>query len=215
MPRTVLPTPQEAAAAAADALLAALEGKDKATLALSGGSGGELTLEALSRRRSQLDWSKVDFFWADERRVPLDHPRSNYGLARRLLLDPLGIAESRRHPLVDPAKAERELLALAPDGLLAVQLGLGDDGHTASLFPGSPALTSSAWVAETTSPSGEPRLTLTPAYLKRAVFIAIVATGAGKKDVVEKASTDPSAGLPIQALGPRASWFLDDAAASN
>jgi len=215
LPRRVLDTPEEAAAAAADALIAALKGKEKPTLALSGGHGGELAAKALAARADALDWSRVDFFWADERRVPLDHPRSNYGLARRLLLDPLRIQESRRHALIDPAKAEQDLLQLAPDGLTAVLLGLGEDGHTASLFPGSPAVTSSSWVAESTSPAGEPRLTLTPAYLKRARFIAVLATGANKRPVVEKVSTDPSAELPIQTIGTMASWFLDEAAASN
>lgn len=205
MPR-VFTTPEQAAAAIAAAAVAALRTAKYPSLALSGGRAGELALGALASL--EFDWSTVDFFWCDERRVPLEHPRSNYGLAARLLLDPRGVPRERRHPLVNALAA--------PAGLSVALLGVGEDGHTASLFAGSPALKSKGPVAESRAPDGEARLTLTPAFLNKAGRRLVLVTGAAKAAVVAKALEKPTSDLPIQRLAVAPDdWFLDKAAASE
>ena len=122
----------------------ALAARGKFTLALSGGSTPKATFEILAADHARdVDWNKVHFFVGDERMVPYDDPRSNYGTASKAWLDGLALAKSNLHPMPvdlseeDGAKIyERELRAHAGAGLDFVMLGLGDDGHTASLFPG-------------------------------------------------------------------------------
>jgi 6-phosphogluconolactonase len=117
-------------------------------VALSGGSTPKtLFRELTARGRDALPWDRIELWWGDERTVPPDHPDSNYGMARALLLEPLGLTrvhrmEGERNPDAAAADYERALVhALgAPPVLDLAWQGMGPDGHTASLFPGSPAV---------------------------------------------------------------------------
>jgi 6-phosphogluconolactonase len=187
----------------------------------------ERFLPALAR--APLGSADLDVFWVDERAVPADDPASNYGLARRLWLDPAGIGGDRVHPMtpgdgaLDAAvrASERELLGAlgAPPALDVALLGVGEDGHVASLFPGHPALLETGWVsAVSDAPKPPPRrITLTLAALLLARRVAIGAFGQAKARVVAEALCDDRSPLPLARVlrGARECvLFLDPAAAS-
>ena len=137
------------------------------SVALSGGSTPRRTYELLAEqpRRGQVPWSRVHVFWGDERCVPADDPRSNARLARETLLDHVPIPPAAKcipspapaHPTRPPAQYETVLRRFFGDGpprLDLVLLGLGEDGHTASLFPNTPVLEEQArWAAAVQAPS--------------------------------------------------------------
>ncbi|MDA8295652.1 MAG: 6-phosphogluconolactonase [Actinomycetota bacterium] len=157
-------------------------------LAFSGGSAGRACLEALVA--TEFDWSRVDFFLVDERCVPPDHPDSN---ARSLAE---ALAETRLrlfgfHPMscTTGPEAYAAEIAAAGGAFELIQLGLGPDGHTASLFAHSPALEAPAevLVARNEDPSGNnahPRLTLTYGAISRGALVVMTAFGAAKHDVL-------------------------------
>src|SRR5439155_22272490 len=141
-------------------------------VALAGGSIARLFFPSLARL--PLDWSSVDFFWADERAVPPHHPDSNFGEADRLWLTPAGVPAERIHRIhgEDPDlrqaaqtyAAELRRIAGDPPGLDFALLGVGPDGHIASLFPGHPALKEEQAVAVPVEDAPKPparRITLT------------------------------------------------------
>jgi 6-phosphogluconolactonase len=169
-----------------------------------------------------VDWSRVSVYFGDERCVPPDHPDSNYRMARESLLSRVPIAEANVHrmlgELADRDAAARAYAELLPASLDVIVLGIGEDGHTASLFPGSPALDERARpVLPVIGPKPPPeRLTLTPPALERARHILVLASGAGKAEAVARAlegALDPR-GTPAQ-LARSGSWLLDPAAAAR
>jgi 6-phosphogluconolactonase len=183
-------------------------------VALSGGSIAPLFFPALARL--PLDWSRVDFFWADERAVPPEHPDSNYGEAMRLWLTPAGVPPGRIHRMhgEDPdlrhaAQAYGAALgriAGSPPALDFVLLGVGPDGHVASLFPGHPALKEDAEVAVPIEDAPKPpsrRITLTLPVLAAAATIVVAAQGEAKAGVIRQALT-PGSSLPLAMLISRA-----------
>ena len=188
-------------------------------LALSGGRTPRETYERLAARK--VAWHSVDTYFADERGVPPDHPESNYGMVRRLLFDrlppppsPLFRMEAERP---DREAAARAYEALLPPRLDVAVLGMGIDGHTASLFPGDPAvLERTRLVLPVVGGSPPlPRLTVTPPVLEQVRHILVVITGADKAARVAQALEGPRRPemLPIQ-LVSSATWILDrDAAA--
>jgi 6-phosphogluconolactonase len=192
------------------------------TIVLTGGSTVGRAYEQAAQTR---DWSGSTLFFGDERSVPLDDPRSNYGLARRTLLDRLEAqpAVHRIRGELDPAEAaaayERELEDVVLDLLL---LGLGPDGHVASLFPGSPQLAERTRLV-TSGPAGlEPwvdRVTLTLPALLSARETWLLVTGAQKAETVARALRGPitdevPASLLRRGEG-RIVAFLDHPAASR
>jgi 6-phosphogluconolactonase len=197
-------------------------------LALSGGSVATTFLPILAAR-ARVDWSATDVFFADERAVPPGDPESNYGLARSLWFDPAGVPAGRVHrmpadrPDLEQAAAshEQELRRLVGDDAVLdlVLLGLGPDGHVASLFPGHPLLEETARrvAAVTDSPKPPPcRLTLTLPVLTAARLVVIGAFGEGKAAVVADALTNHESSLPaalVTRAAARVLWLLDDAAA--
>lgn len=201
------------------------------TVALSGGSTPRPFYELLaSELRDRVPWSQVHLFWSDERYVPLDDPDSNYRLVRETLLDAISIPPENVHPAPtdheDPDQAarvyERELRSVlsVPPELDWVLLGLGEDGHVASLFPGAPALEEKdRWVvAVTASPKPPPvRLTMTLPLINAARSIHLLVSGASKTDALRGSLEDPgSQSLPAHRIGPttgRLHWWLDQAAA--
>lgn len=208
-------------------------------IALSGGTTPEtlyraLTSPALAER---FDWSRTTFFFSDERCVPPDDTRSNYALAKKFLFTPLKIMPSQVYRIAgessDPQAAafeyEQQLRlatktsSSAQPSLDLVLLGLGEDGHTASLFPGASILRNHQRViAATQSPKDPPnRLTMTLAAINRASVILFLVTGSGKAGVV-RAILDPRTEaerqLPAALVSPeegRLIWFLDQAAAAE
>ncbi len=175
-------------------------------------------------------WDRVHLFWSDERYVGHDDPRSNYGMARELLIARVPIPQANVHPMptqsAQPTEAadayEAELRKFFGAALPAFDLqllGLGTEGHTASLFPGSPALDEPGrWVAAVEVPAEPPRrLTLTPVVLNQGRNTFFLVAGREKREIVaalrHESESQPSP-YPAAHIRPagRVLWFLDEAA---
>jgi 6-phosphogluconolactonase len=214
---------QAAAAFVAERLARALAQRRRATLAVSGGRAAEALLEALAER--ELAWHTVDVLQVDERIVPADDADRNW---RAVLRSPLAarLAAERMHPmpveLADPAVAAgryaETLIAVAgdPPALDVVHLGLGADGHAASLVPGDPLLAERAALVGVSGPyAGHRRLTLTLPALDRARAIAWLVTGADKAAALAGLARGERA-LPAALVErTRATCFADEAAAAE
>lgn len=190
------------------------------SLALSGGATARRCYEHLADTcGSQIDWWKVDVYWGDERCVPHDHEDSNYRLAREALLDRVGAANAT-HLMRCTEGPDPYQLRLGDLGRIdLVHLGMGADGHTASLFPGSAALDADPGrlVAMNEDPSGAnpyPRMTLTFAGIERANLVLVTVAGAAKAEAL--AAVAAGADLPAARLrADRVVWLVDrDAAAA-
>jgi 6-phosphogluconolactonase len=202
-------------------------------VALSGGSTPRAlySLLADAEFQSQVPWHRVHFFWGDERCVPPEHPDSNYRMAFETLLSKAPVPEKNIHriegeekPEIAAAKYEkaiRDFFQLADSELPRfdlILLGLGDDGHTASLFPGSEALQETRRLAVATyvEKLKSHRVTLTLPVLNHAANIFFLVAGENKtgilKDVLQRES---SKNFPAQQIDPpngRLVWFVDQAA---
>jgi 6-phosphogluconolactonase len=203
-------------------------------IALSGGSTPKRLYQLLASAplREAMPWQRVHLFWGDDRFVPWDDPNSNYAMARDAMIAHVPIPPENVHGIefkgtpADAAKAYEQVLksyygsdTLDPDRpLLDVNLlGMGPDGHTASLFPGKPALEArDRWVTEVPEPGLNPfvpRVTLTYPALHSSKSTAFVAAGADKKAMMQRVwSGDHS--LPSARIAPVGElvWFIDRAA---
>ncbi|HEV8661755.1 MAG TPA: 6-phosphogluconolactonase [Candidatus Methylomirabilis sp.] len=211
----------------------AVRARGRFTVAFSGGStpADLYCLLATSSHREGLPWDRTHVFWGDERCVPPEDPASNYGAARALLLLHVPIPAANVHRMrgeEEPVRAalayEAELRAVfgPPAGGVPrfdlLLLGLGEDGHTASLFPGSPVLRETERLVaspfvESLSAS---RLTLTLPVLNAAREILVLVAGGGKAAALREALEGDRDALPIQQVRPRAgvlTWLVDAAAA--
>lgn len=227
---SIFETPDALYDAAAEAVRAALTdaqtARGQSTLMLSGGNTPAPLYTRLGDHPGRVDPGRVHFYWSDERWVPPDHPDRNEALARRLWLGPWRVPESHIHPLVDRLDDPRAAARRAHDRLSGVSafdlalLGLGDDGHTASLFPGR-SVEEEAFVAPVfNTPKPPPtRLTVTPAALSRARAILVLAVGREKADVLKAIRHGGAADFPItpwlrrpgaRLLADRAAWGPDD-----
>jgi 6-phosphogluconolactonase len=177
-------------------------------LALAGGETPRGCYQRLAGEPYQhsLPWDRVHVYWSDERQVPLDDPASNYRMAKTALLDRVPIPGGQVHPLVgDPTAALRQV-PTGPGGFPRfdlVHLGLGEDGHTASLFPGDPALEErQAWVRAVRAVKPPPdRLTLTFPVLNDARAVLFLVQGEGKRrPLAGVMGGDPS--LPASRVRP-------------
>ena len=223
-----------AAEATVAALRAAIAERGSFSIALAGGDTPRRMYERLGGQR-EIDWDRVDFFWGDERSVPPDHPDSNFGMARAALLRPLGIEPRRIHRMegersdLDAAARDYEedlaktcgAPAGGPPVLDLVLLGMGPDGHTASLFPNTSALSETRrWVIANDVPQlSARRITITFPVIERARATLVLVTGVSKAEVlaeVLEGPLDPQR-LPSQRLRGSASveWLVDAAAASR
>ncbi|MGH9176439.1 MAG: 6-phosphogluconolactonase [Vicinamibacterales bacterium] len=172
------------------------------TCGLTGGATALIFLGAL--READVDWSRVIFYWGDERAVPTDHVDSNFGLAERLLLSPLGAGAPNaiRMPAdqTDLQAAARKYAAQLPPALDLLILGVGDDGHVCSLFPGHPALLTDDERVTVVEDSPKPpprRLTLTLPYVLASRQIWVVAVGARKAPILQRAVTRQGSSTPL------------------
>ncbi len=236
----VIKNSSDLAAAAADAVIhaarEAIQARGRFTIALSGGSTPEKAYELLAKppRVAQLDWSRVHIIFGDERFVPLDDPRSNYGMAARTLLAHVPIPRSQilavpTHLASANAAAQAYChlvaghLAIGPDGppprLDLILLGLGDDGHTASLFPGKVALDErKAWFIHSSPgvlPPPVDRITATFPLLNAGRWVIFLVAGEKKKNIVHAVLTDQSLKYPAARISPDTGnvlWLLDSAA---
>jgi 6-phosphogluconolactonase len=237
----VFDTPQALGWAAVDFIVElaaeAVGRRGRFLLALSGGGTPKpvYRLMASQVNRPRIDWSVGRFFWGDERCVPPTAPESNYGQAKRLLLDPLSVPAENIQRIKgelapeDAAADYRRRLADVSNGLLdwpvldLALMGLGSDGHTASLFPGPPAPGEEhlAAIAVTADYGGRPsqRVSLTPPVFNSARNVLFLVTGAEKAQAVA-AVLAPSADVaqwPAARIQPgigRLHYFLDQAAAA-
>ncbi len=203
--------------AAAFATLVQDEGPN--TVALSGGGTARRCYQLLATSPG-LDWSAITVFFGDERWVPVASDDSNEGMARQMLLDLVGPAEIRSlrgagdTPEAAAAAYDTEIAALA--SLDLVHLGLGDDGHTASLFPGSPALDVDDRLVVATGDEihPHPRLTFTFPAIARARLVVVTVSGVGKAEAWERLCRGTD--LPASRIqADRVLWFLDHDAARD
>jgi 6-phosphogluconolactonase len=198
------------------------------TIAIPGGSVASAFFPDLAIL--PFDWSKAEFFWTDERAVPPTHPDSNYGIARSLWLDPANVPAARIHrmpaDLPDVASAgrayEAELKRLSGDPpiLDLVLLGVGPDGHVASLFPGQPVSAIDSDLVAAVDDAPKPparRLTLTLPVLTRARRVIVAALGRSKAAAIQQAVDDGASPLPLAIVLRRAArplLLIDEGAAS-
>lgn len=197
-------------------------------VALSGGSTPKAMFRILAEHfASKVPWGKTHILFADERCVPPQHDDSNFGSACRLLLDHVDVDYQKVHrmageldPQVAAAEYDKFLREQFGAGLDLVMLGMGDDGHTASLFPGTAALDEQykLCVANYIPARDTWRLTMTAPYINRAFEVIVMVAGAEKARIVEQALAGMGgpARLPIQLIQPgggRFVWMMDASAA--
>lgn len=199
-------------------------------VALSGGSTPKRMHEILaSMGRDALPWERVVLWWGDERTVPPDHPDSNFGMAKRTLIDPLKLTryhrmEGERDPATAASAYEQLLIdeVGAPPALDLVFLGMGPDGHTASLFPGTTAVDEQArWVVA--NPVDSPvakgktvRLTVTLPLLLAAKHVRFLVAGPDKTHMLPHALATPTPQYPSSMVqGRDVAWFVDEVAAEE
>ena len=210
-----------------------LDAQGERAVCLSGGATPRMLYAALSQApyRETMPWQRIHWFWCDERFVPSTHERSNYAMARALLFGRAPIPRENVHaiptgldtPEAAAAAYEEELKRFYGAGALAAErplfdvtfLGVGEDGHTASLFPGSAVLQErSRWVAAVPEAQPEARITLTYPPLESSRAVAFLVPGGAKREVMERIFGG-AADAPAARLRPvdRLHWFLDRAAA--
>jgi 6-phosphogluconolactonase len=233
----VLPDPAAVALASADRFIAvaqrSIEQRGRFRVALSGGSTPKRVypLLATQPRVGAVDWSRVEFFWCDERAVPPDHPESNFGVAYQMLIAALPDVRPEaihRMPAEAPdldaaALAHEAELRLAfgargsdPPAFDLIWLGMGPDGHTASLFPGSAALdVTDRWVVANWAPGPRAwRMTLTFPVLDAAREVLFVVTGSDKAPALERVKAGDEEMPAARVRAANVEWLVDAAADS-
>lgn len=225
---------QAAAGMVVERCTLAIKAHSRFSIVLSGGSTPQRTYELLGSPpyRDQIAWEKVHVFWGDERCVPLDDPRSNAKMANEVLLDKVPVPLHQIHPIVcsgDPSKTAKDYEDLLkaffqdqPPRFDLILLGLGPDGHTASLFPGTPVLKEDErWVADVYVPGQDfHRITLTVPIVNSAAAAAFLVAGSDKAHAlyeVRKGATNPER-FPAQLISPvdgELFWLVDNEAAVN
>ena len=220
MPETirfaVYPTPELAIRAAADLFTA----RAPESVALAGGSTPKELYGLLASEdyRERTDWDTIEVFWGDERAVPQNHPDSNYGMARKSLLDLVGVDPDLVHRMEADASdleaAADRYSQLLPPRLDLVLLGMGPDGHTASLFPGDGALgEQERRCVPATAANGSRRLTLTLPTINAARHVMFLALGESKHEIMTRVRAGDM--LPAGQVLPTdgdVTWIVDEAA---
>lgn len=206
-----------------------LEEKKFITVALSGGNTPLKIFETLAENFiNNVEWNRIHFYWVDERCVPMNSDESNYGNAWRVLFEKTGISSEQLHPIYGKTNPEDEIHRYEDAILKHVQLkdgipsfdmillGLGEDGHTASIFPDRLDLFATQDItAHTAHPgTGQNRITLTGNVLNNAARIYFIVSGSSKSAVVKSIIEElpGSEKLPVAKINPKAgtvTWFLD------
>lgn len=211
-----------------------LQGQEFFTLALSGGETPQLLYKKLASEeyKEKIDWKRVHIFWGDERAVPFDDDRNNAKMAFKNLLIPSGIPEAQVHKMrvdIEPVFAAKDYENVlhtyfdkTEKSFDLILLGVGDDGHTLSLFPDSPLLeTPRHWVNSVYNEDQKMyRITLMPSIVNKASHIAFMVTGENKSEILHRiieGQYEPIV-LPAQIIKPENGelhWFLDKEAAEK
>jgi 6-phosphogluconolactonase len=232
----------KAAGMVAECANEAIAERERFVIVLSGGSTPEQTYRRLAEPEGHaaIDWSKTYVFFADERFVPAEHEQSNYGMVRRTLLARIPISPVQVFPIATRAGTAAEAAAKygaelarffgadarrgAPPCCDLILLGLGEDGHTASLFPGAPSLgVDDAWVTWSRAGALPPpvdRITLTYPLLNAARHVVFLASGARKAavlyDVLEgKATRNDRPAAGVRPVAGTLTWLVDEEAAGR
>lgn len=210
---------EAAADAIAKVLSDAVEARGEASLVLTGGTTPAAIYRALATR--SVPWPQISIFFGDERAVGPDDDDSNYKMAHATLFANLPavpkLVERMQGEVADLEQEAVRYAAVLPDPVTLLLLGVGEDGHIASLFPGLPEAheTARRVVVVKSSPKPPPvRLTITPAVVSRAENLFVLAAGDGKRDALYAALSGTDSSLPV-ALTRRGSFFLDTKAASR
>lgn len=213
----------------------AINQRNRFLVALNGGGTPVRLFQLLATAyRDQVDWSRVHVFWGDERCVPPDDPGSSYGQARELLLSRVSIPEGNIHHVrgeLEPEAAAEEFTRVLKDfadegfdwpRFDLAYLGMGEDGHTASLFPGSPVNETELVIPVTAQYQDRPanRVTLTPTVFNLAGMVIFMVTGEKKADTLAEVLSDSynPARYPAQRINPKNGeliWLVDEEAASR
>lgn len=228
----VMPNSESLAHAAAEIFIQqfkrAMTRSEKFSVVLSGGHTPARTYELLAEEsyQKQVDWSRVHVFWGDERCVPETDPRSNFRMATETLLSHVPIPRSQIHPIVciqEPQVSAiqyesvlRQYFGQTPPKFDLVFLGLGEDGHTASLFPNSPALTENTkWVVPVQKANENfARITLSLELLNQTELALFLISGSNKREILKKVLDDQKSKptLPAQLIHPiegNLIWLVD------
>ena len=210
-----------------DKINSAVETNGRCTIALAGGGTPKPLYESLAIQN--LPWDKIHFFWGDERYVPADHSDSNQLMARQAWINKIAIADSNVHPMKtnsndpqqDAALHERELREFFNASqefpvFDLILLGIGDDGHTASLFPHTDVLQEKQKAIAVGNKSGEPRLTFTAPLINQANCVIFLVAGAGKQEALTNIF-DPNGddlAYPARLIKPQGElwWLIDETA---
>lgn len=224
---------QAAAKWIADRIAATLKKSDRFTIALSGGSTPKRLHQILAQSpyKEQIDWSKLHVFWGDERAVPFEDDRNNAKMAYDTLLNFVPVPGTQIHVMRTDITAEEsaseyekllhQYFDKTPFSFDLVLLGMGDDGHTLSLFPGMPIVhEEKAWAKSFWLPAQDmSRITITKTITNKSAAVAFLTAGAAKahalKEVLEGAYNPDK--YPSQEIKPSGElhWFVDEAAAAN
>jgi 6-phosphogluconolactonase len=229
-------TPQELAETFASDLVNRINrtGKKKSlfTIALSGGNTPKLLFKILADKyKESVDWSVVNFFWVDERCVPPGDTESNYGMTRQILFSNIIVPENNIHrirgeedPDNEAKKYSEEIVANTKSKNMMpmfdlIILGMGEDGHTASIFQGNLKLLNSSRVYEATvhPVSGQKRITITGKVINNASEVIFIVTGSNKASVVRSIFNKDaeSVNFPAAYIAPshgKLTWLLDEKA---
>lgn len=215
-------------------ILDVLSKQDRFTFVLSGGSTPKVLYQLLANEpyRDAIAWEKMHFFWGDERFVPFEDDRNNARMAFETLLNKVGVVPSQIHIMktdMEPAESVANYESIlhqyfreSPVTFDLVLLGMGDDGHTLSLFPGTDVIAKEdSWVDAFFLPSQDMyRITLTAPVVNISSAVVFAAAGAGKADVLKEVlEGKPNVNTyPSQIIKPQNGnlhWFVDEAAASK
>ncbi len=208
-----------------------LKTKDKLNIALSGGSTPQLWFEQLAEKFADtINWAALHFFWVDERYVPYNHPESNYGIAYKLLFNKINFPNGNLHPIPVTGNIQQDISAYCQDIKQHVPsidgwpifdlvvLGMGTDGHTASIFPGQLDLFDlDVPVCESKNPNtGQLRVTITGKVINHAEKIYCLVTGMNKAKILDDVFKNHagSENYPISYVRKDTVWLIDSEAAN-
>ena len=204
--------------------------RDKVFLALSGGSTPKIVFQTLVKDyKSKINWNKIHLFWGDERCVPPDDEESNFGMTKKFLLDSISIPEENIHrirgennPDAEAKRYSEEIVKYVPlkkgfPSFDIVMLGIGEDGHTASIFPNQMQLLNSDNFCEVAvhPQSGQKRVTLTGRVINNAKEVIFLVTGKNKSQIIKKILVKKSRKFPAEFIQPvegNLKYFIDSEA---